>query len=319
MKLSVLMATFNRAEMLRRTLDAMCDVDRNNLDVEFVIVDNGSTDHTGDVIRSFDSRLPIRHLFESGRGKSAALNLALDTGQLGEIVVFTDDDVRPRRDWLKQIERTCDRRSDIGIFGGRIRTIWPDDQAIPRWVNDKRMEWLFSAHEHGTGDRPYENGLLPSGANTFMKSELCAEHRFDESLGPGKAFGTGEDIRYIDELMRKGHEALYIGAVEVGHQIEPLQLTEKDVTRRAFRYGRGIAYRTPLPRESLYQRHPNLWLTLRLISIARHGISAFVLSVPIPSDTRFLLRIRALMDLGINVGQFALAAHKRQQTADTLD
>jgi len=61
---TVLIATYNRAEILRETLEAMCRVERDKLAIEFVVIDNNSTDHTKEVVESFAERLPIRYLFE---------------------------------------------------------------------------------------------------------------------------------------------------------------------------------------------------------------------------------------------------------------
>ena len=44
--ISVVIATHNRAEILRQTLESMAKLNRDNLSVEFVIVDNNSTDRT---------------------------------------------------------------------------------------------------------------------------------------------------------------------------------------------------------------------------------------------------------------------------------
>jgi len=62
--ISVLIPTYNRAEILRETLEAMCQVKRDGLGVEFVVIDNNSTDHTKEVVEAFADRLPLCYLFE---------------------------------------------------------------------------------------------------------------------------------------------------------------------------------------------------------------------------------------------------------------
>ena len=86
--ISVLIATYNRAEILRQTLQSMTKLNRDGLSVEFVVVDNNSTDHTKEVIKSFTDRLPIRYLFEPRPGKNCALNKALNEVSFGEISVI---------------------------------------------------------------------------------------------------------------------------------------------------------------------------------------------------------------------------------------
>ena len=97
---TVLVPTRNRAGMLKETLEAFCRVRRNELEVQFVIIDNGGTDATADVVREFASRLPMRVLQEPQPGKCNALNRALREVDLGQVVAFTDDDVTPDPGWL---------------------------------------------------------------------------------------------------------------------------------------------------------------------------------------------------------------------------
>lgn len=103
LNISVLVATYNRADVLRETLEAFTELDREGLSVEFVVIDNNSGDHTKSVVKSFSGRLPLVYLFQPIPGKNRALNKALDEIQLGEVIVFTDDDVRPANNWLPTI------------------------------------------------------------------------------------------------------------------------------------------------------------------------------------------------------------------------
>ena len=114
--ISILIATYNRADILRQTLENMTCLDRDGLSVEFVVVDNNSSDHTKEVIESFTDRLPIRYLFGAKPGKSRALNRALDKVPLGKIIVFTDDDIVPHKDWLTAIVSISNRWPDYSVF-----------------------------------------------------------------------------------------------------------------------------------------------------------------------------------------------------------
>ena len=93
--ITILMSTFNRADALRSTLEAMCHLRTKAMSVDLVVVDNASTDGTPRVLRDFAERLPLRSLHETRPGKSNALNRALETAPPGDIVLFTNDDVTP--------------------------------------------------------------------------------------------------------------------------------------------------------------------------------------------------------------------------------
>src|ERR1700761_2522471 len=100
MLVTVGICTFNRAESLRRTLDSLVAVRvPANLAWEIVIVNNASTDHTDDVINQYGDSLPVSKGFEPRRGKSNALNRAIDVVK-GEYIVWIDDDVGVDAGWL---------------------------------------------------------------------------------------------------------------------------------------------------------------------------------------------------------------------------
>ena len=116
--ISVLIPTYNRADILNETLQNMERLDKNGLSVEFVVIDNNSSDHTKSVVDSFKDSLGPRYIFEQRPGKNCALNKALNNVEMGEIIAFTDDDVSPSHDWLRVVWAVCKRWPDYYVFGG---------------------------------------------------------------------------------------------------------------------------------------------------------------------------------------------------------
>ena len=116
--ITVIIATYNRAQELARTLEGMAKTEKRGLSTEFVVVDNGSTDDTKSVVDSFSERIPIRYFFEARSGKNRALNTALENCNLGEIVVFSDDDVDVSPDWIVSIRSVCDRWPNHSVSAG---------------------------------------------------------------------------------------------------------------------------------------------------------------------------------------------------------
>ena len=80
---TVIMPTFNRAEIVRLTLESMAAMDCGDLRYEILVIDNNSPDDTKGVIQSFRDRLPVRYLFEKVPGKNNALNRGLGRCGLG--------------------------------------------------------------------------------------------------------------------------------------------------------------------------------------------------------------------------------------------
>src|SRR5262245_358960 len=120
MKLSVLICTRNRAAKLAATLEKFF-AQRFSGNYELVIVDNASSDETGQVVEGFISRFPnrVRYLFEPRPGLSRARNTAIKAAR-GDIIVFTDDDVLVAENWLEEIKREFAEDPNLFLLGGRI-------------------------------------------------------------------------------------------------------------------------------------------------------------------------------------------------------
>jgi glycosyltransferase involved in cell wall biosynthesis len=269
--ISVIIATYNRALVLRDTLENMSRLDRDALKVEFVVVDNNSSDHTKQVIESFDSRLPIRYLFECRPGKNCALNRALDEVPLGRLVVFTDDDVEIRKDWLKAIVDISGRWPDYSVFGGRIYPVWPA-MKLPPWVNSKFVIALgFASHHIGNSEHLYPSGNYPFGGNFWVRREILENgRRFCETIGPRPGgYVMGSETSFLKQLTEEGYGIVYSPAAVVGHRIKAEQISILRILKRAYRHGRALSRMQPLCRRALLDKHPLLWRLIRTGAIVR--------------------------------------------------
>ena len=120
MELSIAICTWNRAELLDRTLDTFEKLELPaGLDWELLVVNNGSSDDTDEVIARRGRHLPLRRLCEPRPGLSHARNLAA-TEARGELVVWTDDDVSVDPHWAAAYWSAARRYPEASFFGGTI-------------------------------------------------------------------------------------------------------------------------------------------------------------------------------------------------------
>src|SRR5205823_695606 len=131
MKASVIIATYNRATLLDECLAQLAAQQFVSGD-EVLVVDNGSTDRTAAVVAAHERRFPVplRALEERRPGKSRALAAAISVAA-GEILAFTDDDVKVESGWLHAIRRAMDNPA-IALAGGPITPQW--EGPPPRWL-----------------------------------------------------------------------------------------------------------------------------------------------------------------------------------------
>ncbi|WP_027327011.1 glycosyltransferase family 2 protein [Helicobacter pametensis] len=86
--LSVILPTFNRAELLQRCIDSI--LNQNEREFELIVVDDGSVDHTSEILQRYqDARLKV--LYQDNQGVSSARNFGLRHA-LGEYITFIDSD-----------------------------------------------------------------------------------------------------------------------------------------------------------------------------------------------------------------------------------
>jgi glycosyltransferase involved in cell wall biosynthesis/peptidoglycan/xylan/chitin deacetylase (PgdA/CDA1 family) len=90
--LSVVISTYNRMQLLARTLPTILNQDLPSEDYEIVIVVDGSTDGTLGYLRSVRSVASLRVVEQPNRGLASARNLGLHAAR-GKIVLFVDDDI----------------------------------------------------------------------------------------------------------------------------------------------------------------------------------------------------------------------------------
>ncbi len=267
--LSVLISTYNGAEKLPDVLDAYLRLQPPRGGWELFIVDNGSTDQTGQIITSFRERLPLTCLFEPRRGKNFALNTALPK-VTGDLVALTDDDTLPRPDWLAQLRLAADAHPECSIFGGVTLPRW---QVPPEeWI----LSWVPPGLTYSITDPRLKEGPTTTdhifGTNLAIRTCVFnAGYRFDPSIGPqGSSYPMGSETQLLRKLVRAGHRAWHCEEVVVEHIIEKSKMSREWALRRAIRFGRG-QYRMAAEEST---RPLRLWL-----GVPRHLIRMIPLQV----------------------------------------
>ena len=257
--------------MLRQTLENFAELDMSLLTVEFVIVDNNSADNTREIVEIFKDRLPLVYLFEPKPGKNCALNKALDEIALGDLVIFTDDDVKPNKDWFKKIIEVSEKWPSIDVFGGKVGMEWPPDS--PKCY--KQLEKIiYAQHDYGEEEKLYENRVTPIGPNYWVRSKLFKSgERFNESFGPTPDHRKrimGSEASFLLGLIDKGYSIVYSPDVFVGHYVTKEQQDIRYLRSRAASLGRWAAAGTEkFKRRRLYERYPFVWKATIYYSLLR--------------------------------------------------
>lgn len=247
--MTVLFATRNGAYTLPGVLEAYCRLQTPPGGWKLIVVDNGSTDGTAEILASFLDRLPLTSLFEDKPGKNAAINTGLSSVE-GDLVVFTDDDVFPRANWLARMRAAADLHPSYSILGGVVLPRWevPPREWVLSWVPPGPVFTLTDPSVHDGPTGPHN----VFGPNMGVRTEVLESgHRFDVSIGPRKGqYPMGSETEFVRRLMRQGHTAWFVADAVVEHFIREFQMQEDWVLARAIRFGRGqyrLAQAEPRP------------------------------------------------------------------------
>jgi glycosyltransferase involved in cell wall biosynthesis len=232
MDVSILISTRNRAKDLTQTLDSISGIRRDRLEVELIVIDNGSSDETVAVVTEAARRFPFPvHLLSFSRGgKAAALNYALPRAT-GQYLAFTDDDLRFDARWLLKLLAPL-RAGQADAVVGEVRL-------APHLTRG----WMEPTHRAMLAE------VLPNaephklvGANMALSRE-CLEWvgGFDPALGPG-ALGYSDDDLLDLQIRAKGGAIQFVEGAAAEHHFDPKRLERSAWIRQAKALGRSDAY-----------------------------------------------------------------------------
>lgn len=237
--ISVVFSTKNGSSRLKRTLSSFCKQDYEK-EWELLIVDNGSTDDSCKIIEQFSEDLPIRLLHQAKPGKNCALNLAIEHVK-GEIIVFTDDDVRAEVNWLSQIEQELNSQGDFDIFGGAIEAEWEVEPQ--KWILDWAPLGPLYAVKTDEKDGECDPGKI-WGPNMVVRKRLFdAEHQhFNENIGPNGTphYPMGSETEFTKRMHKRGYKCYFSNKFTVHHWVAQSSLNKAWIFGRAYRLGKGV-------------------------------------------------------------------------------
>ena len=244
---SIVVTTYNRAATLRGAINSLLELGPSSPPHEIIIVDNNSKDDTRAVVESF---LPaahgrLRYLFEGRQGASHGRNAGAAAAH-GEVIVFTDDDVRVSPRWLEAIATVFDEHPEMAYAGGPIRAIWPSEP--PAWLTD----WFWSPlalvdyGAEGAEVRRMPFRCLVSANLAVRREAFEAVGGFDPRYqhAPG-AVTASEDHELQIRLLDAGYRGWYDPSIEIHAEVQPNRLTLAYHRKWALDHGRAVVRMTP--------------------------------------------------------------------------
>ena len=139
MKFTVFTPTFNRKELLEKLYKSLQK--QTYTDFEWLIVDDGSTDGTGEKVKEFleESKLDIKYFYKENGGKQRAYNFATDKAN-GELFICLDSDDEYVENGFETILKYWEKYEKNGeIAGMGYLSMYPDGEIIGSSFPEKEM------------------------------------------------------------------------------------------------------------------------------------------------------------------------------------
>ena len=191
-RVCVVIAAYNSEAFIAEALDSVFA--QVSVDDEVIVVDDGSTDGTADVVRRYPG---ARLIQQSNAGPAAARNTAIRSSSATYIAAIDHDDLWPVGRLDRMVE-ALEAHPEAGYVAGRQRLVVTPGAPLPYWLKSTEPEELQRfQNERGTG--------------MIMIRRSAFEHvgLFDESMTRG-----GEDVDWVFRCREAGYSE-----VELEHDV----------------------------------------------------------------------------------------------------
>jgi len=241
-KVSIITSTFNKSNFLKHTLAGYCG--QTFKDFELVIVNDGSSDDTDNIVDQYEKRLAIQYCKQPNSGISLARNNALRLAK-GEVLILVDDDRIPGPEFIQShLEKILDK--PIVSVGHKVRIVSQHDEDLSldytsyqKWLSERgiignqiagqpiseasiierfseTINDLYQFDEHynpreilsvyGDNMSGYDYAWTrATGGNMAFNRSYIGDAKFDTSF---KGYGF-EDLDLSYQLFLKGYEFQY--------------------------------------------------------------------------------------------------------------
>ncbi len=233
MRLSVVICTYDRYDLLPEALQALVGQSVPPEEFEILVIDNSPDAERSAAEASKHAKIANLSWHHVDRpGLSNARNVGFAAAK-GEIVAFLDDDAIAVPGWAAAMLAAFDALGpEVAAVGGKVTPLF----RVPRpdWLSDKHLSHL-SMVDLGEERRPIAAGEWVVGANLAYRRELLAgTGGFSTNLGRLGSVGllSAEETEVANKLYSQGHVIAYDPQARVDHIVDASRTTQAWFARR---------------------------------------------------------------------------------------
>ncbi len=232
-RLSFIIATYNRAEGIVATLRTLCRQTLPKESFEVCVTDNNSCDNTAQCIRRFAEENPgmnIVYAFEQKQGLSHARNCAIRHSS-GEILVVVDDDELIDPALAQTYLDFFDAHPAAAAAGGAVVPQYGVE--LPAWFSPYIDELISGSFDLGPKVKLFGPDRYPRGGNFAIRRPMIEKYGdFNVCLGrKGGSVIGGEEKDLLARLRKGGEKLYYVPGAVITHIIPDAKVTDEYFNR----------------------------------------------------------------------------------------
>lgn len=296
-RLSLIVATYNRAQQLLETLSSVTLQSALPETWECIVVNNNSLDNTIQSTEQFIRQNPefnFRLITELRQGLSHARNCGIENSS-APIIAIIDDDELIAPDFISAYIDFFDAHPHVAAAGGAIIATYRSSR--PRWISKYTEKPIANPLYLGDKIGRFPRGIIPGGGNMAIRRDIVERlGAFDPELGRrGAKLIGGEESNLFERLRAAGEEYWWVPRAVMYHLIPDEKLKLDYLLRLWYNIGVSHAQRAKVEGRSRAQ--------LLITEAIKWGVSLvlyiFFLVTLRPAKGHYLLLMRYHISRGI--------------------
>lgn len=238
-ELTVVVCTYNRAEILKYCLDSLVSQTDDKNSYEVIVVDNNSKDGTERVVKEYcEKNRNFRYIFEPEQGLSHARNRGWKESR-SDWVAYIDDDAKADKGWCDNIIEASKKNDGLKAFGGEILNWYLYEK--PKWFKNKFRNQSMGNKEFILDIKKHPFGL--TGCNMIFKKEILFKYGgFSKEFGMiGGEIGLAEESKLFNEMLIAKEKIMYFPNIKIYHLVPKELFSLRYVFSRSVKSGEAIA------------------------------------------------------------------------------
>lgn len=219
---SIIVPVYNRPQEIEELLESLTQQDFQD-DFEVIVVEDGSTDSSEEVVKKYTNRLQLNYFFKENSGAGASRNYGMERA-IGNYFIILDSDVIVPKQYLTEVSKALkDKYTDA--FGG-------PDAAHPNFTSlQKAINYSMTSFLTTGGIRGKKKGVGKFQPRSFNLG--LSKAAFEKTNGFSK-LKVGEDIDLTFRLWEHGFKTQLIEKAFVYHK---RRSTIKQFFKQTFAFG----------------------------------------------------------------------------------